>query len=56
MAKKLGVQKSLCMTKSTTMSGLTQDLELKAMLLNDAGNGLNRILTLKDFLTNRGNM
>ena len=46
--------KSLCLTKSSTMSGLVQDVELKTILSNNLGTGRNHILQLQRFLTDRG--
>ncbi|ULT56589.1 hypothetical protein L1999_26725 [Neobacillus drentensis] len=45
--------KSLCLTKSTTMSALVQDEELKTILANDAAAGQQHIEQLQQFLTNR---
>lgn len=46
--------KSLCLTKSATMSGLVQDLDLQTILLDDAKNGHEHIQRLKEFLTITG--
>jgi similar to spore coat protein len=46
--------KSLSLTKSTTMSGLVQDVELKTILSNNLGTGRNHIQQLQRFLTDRG--
>jgi len=45
--------KSLCLTKSTTMSALVQDEELKTILANDAAAGQQHIEQLQQFITNR---
>jgi similar to spore coat protein len=45
--------KNLCLTKSTTMSVLAQDEELRAILSDDATNGIRHIQQLQQFLTNR---
>ncbi|WP_042461535.1 hypothetical protein [Neobacillus dielmonensis] len=45
--------KNLCLTKSTTMSPLAQDPELKAILENDVTTGQQHIEQLQQFLTNR---
>ncbi|MBT2655164.1 hypothetical protein J7E81_07900 [Bacillus sp. ISL-18] len=45
--------KSLCLTKSTTMSALVQDEELKTILANDAAAGQQHIEQLQKFITNR---
>jgi similar to spore coat protein len=46
--------KSLCLTKSATMSGLVQDAELKTILSNDVNTGTEHIQRLQESLTNRG--
>jgi similar to spore coat protein len=48
--------KNVCLTKSSTMSGLTQDKELKTLLSTDASRGRQHIQQLQDFLTNRGEL
>ena len=45
--------KNLCLTKSTTMSALVQDEELKTILANDATAGQQHIQQLQKLLTNR---
>jgi similar to spore coat protein len=45
--------KNLCLTKSSTMSALVVDPELKTILANDAVAGLQHIEQLQQFLTNR---
>jgi similar to spore coat protein len=45
--------KSLCVTKSSIMGGLVQDIELKTLLSNDASSGVLHIQRLQEFLTNR---
>ncbi|MFP5112948.1 hypothetical protein ACSU64_11275 [Bacillaceae bacterium C204] len=45
--------KNLCLTKSTTMSVLAQDEELRAILSDDVTNGIRHIQQLQQFLTNR---
>jgi similar to spore coat protein len=45
--------KNLCLTKSSTMSVLVQDEELKTILVNDAAAGQEHIRKLQGFLTNR---
>jgi similar to spore coat protein len=47
--------KSLCVTKSSIMGGLVQDIELKTLLSNDASSGVQHIQRLQEFLTNREN-
>lgn len=42
--------KTLCLTKSTTMSGLVQDEELKAILLDDIKAGTEGIQRLEDLI------
>lgn len=42
--------KSLCLTKSSTMSGLVQDDELKNLLTQDASQTKNHIQTLQQFI------
>jgi len=46
--------KNLCLTKSSTMSVLVQDEELKAILSDDAQTGVQHIQQLQEFLTDRG--
>lgn len=46
--------KNLCLTKSTTMSALVQDQELKTVLTEDASTTKNHVQQLQGFLTNRG--
>ncbi|MEH6939642.1 hypothetical protein V7056_17600 [Bacillus sp. JJ664] len=43
--------KSLCLTKSAIMSGLTQDLDVQTILLEDAKYGQEHIQRLKEFIT-----
>ncbi|NRD76261.1 hypothetical protein HPT25_02020 [Bacillus sp. BRMEA1] len=43
--------KNLCLTKAATMSGLAQDEELKAILLEDAAIGSGHIEEIQRFLT-----
>jgi similar to spore coat protein len=45
--------KNISLTKSTTMSALAQDPELKAILTNDMVAGKKQLLQLQQFLTNR---
>lgn len=45
--------KNLCLTKSSTMSALVQDEELKTILANDVTTGQRHIEQLQQFLTNR---
>ena len=45
--------KNLCLTKSSTMSALVQDVELKTILSNDVTTGQSHIEQLQQFLTNR---
>jgi similar to spore coat protein len=45
--------KSLCVTKSSIMGGLVQDMELKTLLTKDASTGVKHIQRLQEFLTNR---
>ncbi|MGJ7921125.1 hypothetical protein [Neobacillus sp. LXY-4] len=45
--------KNICLTKSTTMSALAQDEELKAILENDVATGTAHIHQLQQFLTKR---
>ncbi|SNX75396.1 similar to spore coat protein [Bacillus oleivorans] len=45
--------KNLCLTKSSTMSVLAQDEELKTILSNDVTAGQQHIKQLLQFLTNR---
>ncbi|CAH0127093.1 hypothetical protein [Peribacillus sp. Bi134] len=46
--------KSLCLTKSSTMSSLVQDTELQNILLKDSRTGTQDIQILQEILTNRG--
>lgn len=46
--------KSLCLTKSSTMSKLVQDTELQNILLKDVSTGTQDIQQLQEILTNRG--
>ncbi|MEH7120156.1 hypothetical protein V7128_22440 [Neobacillus vireti] len=46
--------KNLCLTKSSTMSVLVQDEELKSILSDDAQTGVQHIQQLQEFLTDRG--
>lgn len=45
--------KNLCLTKSTMMSGLVQDPELKGILSQDAAAGTQFINQLKEFIIDR---
>ncbi|HAQ07928.1 MAG TPA: hypothetical protein DCR24_10530 [Bacillus bacterium] len=45
--------KSLTLTKSTTMSGLVQDIELKNILLSEMNTAKEHVQHLKELLTNR---
>jgi similar to spore coat protein len=45
--------KNNCLTKSTTMSVLAMDEELKTILANDLTAGQQHITQLQQFLTNR---
>ncbi|MFE8699386.1 hypothetical protein ACFYKX_01985 [Cytobacillus sp. FJAT-54145] len=45
--------KNLCLTKSTMMTGLAQDPELKQILSTDADNSARFIKTLQEFLIDR---
>jgi similar to spore coat protein len=45
--------KSICLTKSTTMSALAQDEDLKAILTNDMIAGQQQVKELQQLLTNR---
>jgi similar to spore coat protein len=47
--------KNLCLTKSTTMSGLVQDEELKTILSDDVASGTKFIKHLQGYLTDRRN-
>lgn len=47
--------KSLCLTKSSTMSGLVQDNELKNLLTQDANQTKNHIQTLQQFIPRKEN-
>jgi similar to spore coat protein len=44
--------KSLCLTKSSTMSGLVGDVELKNILLNDVNTGSKHVEDLQEFIKN----
>lgn len=46
--------KNLCLTKSTTMSVLVQDEELKQILSDDANKTTKQINRLQQFITERG--
>jgi len=46
--------KNLCLTKSTTMSGIAQDQELKSILQQDATKTRDQIQRIQEFMTNRG--
>ncbi|GHI01549.1 hypothetical protein [Neobacillus kokaensis] len=46
--------KNLCLTKTTTMSKLAQDEELRTMLEADTAAGMQHIQQIQQFLTNRG--
>ncbi|MGM0903789.1 MAG: hypothetical protein ACQEXB_22150 [Bacillota bacterium] len=46
--------KNLCLTKSTTMSALVQDEELKQILSDDANKTTKQINRLQQFITERG--
>ncbi|OMP66141.1 hypothetical protein [Domibacillus epiphyticus] len=46
--------KNLCLTKSSTMSALVQDSELKALIDNDVNASKNHIQQLENFLTAGG--
>ena len=46
--------KSLCLTKSSTMSSLVQDTELQNILLKDMDTGTQDIQKLQEILTMRG--
>lgn len=46
--------KNLCLTKTTTMSKLAQDEELRTMLEADAAAGMQHIQQIQRFLTKRG--
>lgn len=46
--------KSLCLTKSSTMSSLVQDTELQNILLEDMRAVTQDIQTMQEILTNRG--
>ncbi|MBY8914258.1 hypothetical protein KY305_16085 [Bacillus sp. YC2] len=48
------VFKNLCLTKSSTMTGLVQDDALKAILEQDAANTRTQIDQLKHLLAGRG--
>jgi len=45
--------KSLCLTKSSTMSALVQDEELKNLLTQDAAQTKNHLQTLQQFVPRR---
>lgn len=46
--------KSLCLTKSSTMSELVQDQELKNLLSQDVNQTKNHIQTLQQFVPRKG--
>jgi similar to spore coat protein len=46
--------KNLCLTKSTAMSALVQDEELKQILSDDANKTTKQINRLQQFITERG--
>jgi len=46
--------KNLCLTKSTTMSGLVQDPELKNILVQDVTKTKEQIQRIQQFITDRG--
>lgn len=46
--------KNLCLTKSTMMSGLVQDSELKNILQKDVTKTKGQIQRMQEFMTNRG--
>ena len=46
--------KSLCLTKSSTMSGLVQDNELKNLLTQDATQTRGHIESLQQFIPRKG--
>ncbi|MCM3587802.1 hypothetical protein M3182_18905 [Mesobacillus maritimus] len=45
--------KNICLTKSSTMSALAQDEELKTILATDVTAGQTHIAQLQTFITNR---
>ncbi len=45
--------KSLCLTKSVTMSAFVQDEELKDILVSDVANGTEHIKRLQQHLTKK---
>jgi similar to spore coat protein len=46
--------KNLCLTKSTTMSQLVQDSELKSILSQDVTKTTEQVQRIQQFITNRG--
>ncbi|MED4207319.1 hypothetical protein [Neobacillus mesonae] len=48
--------KNLCLTKTTTMSKLAEDEELRTIMEADAAAGIQHIQQIQKFLTNRGDM
>ncbi len=46
--------KSLCLTKSSTMSGFVQDNELKNLLTQDVNQTKSHIQTLQQFVPRKG--
>ncbi|PLR89790.1 DUF892 family protein [Bacillus sp. T33-2] len=46
--------KNLCLTKSSAMSGLAQDDELKNLLSQDINKTTEQITRLQQFITDRG--
>ncbi|MDZ5471496.1 hypothetical protein SM124_07015 [Bacillus sp. 31A1R] len=46
--------KNLCLTKSTAMSALVQDEELKTILSDDVNKTKTQIERLQEFITDRG--
>jgi similar to spore coat protein len=46
--------KTLCLTKSSTMSGLAQDDKLKNLLSKDINKTVEQINQLQQFITDRG--
>nr|WP_232311215.1 ferritin-like domain-containing protein [Robertmurraya korlensis] len=46
--------KSLCLTKSSTMSGMVEDNELKNLLTQDVTQTKNHIQTLQQFVPRKG--
>ncbi|PLR80361.1 hypothetical protein CVD25_14805 [Bacillus canaveralius] len=45
--------KNICLTKSSTMSGLVQDEKLKNLLSKDVSKSKEQIQRLQEFITNR---